>query len=465
MIAGINGFDPVIPPPKWEGLEKLSQPVLPVLAEFVHGCSKDPATRTASVTQFVTSLCQLTGRSMTAQMPSTIVINAHDLVPDATDLLAALMVANPDDSGPRVCRISGTPAQAAGSMAAAIIKKENLGKANAYNASIRLDLENRYFAAQRSAFGYGPSRCYAEAWHDTFKLITDRKDELILRIDRPQDRAAFRKDVLGGADRLRQPLGYGKGLELVRKHIALSGSFPVSLWDSELASGIVGLGLPLLMLPSVAKTSPDIANEVIFNFITTVLPGAFTGRVEEPNNLIPDPWFEGYGRELRLRLRHMPADYEQAMQRLVRQLFPVCLRIAEWCGNYSGSNPKEIIALTFDLCAHATRGLVLSVAGLAWHGLGIDAGCPPEKVAPVLEYLRSREVITRSELLSGTRLDKNERNRMVECLAAEDLARVDGKTITATSYAEFVESLHRRKTLPEPANHWAAVAGRKPSAV
>ena len=54
---------------------------------------------------------------------------------------------------------------------------------------------------------------------------------------------------------------------------------------------------------------------------------------------------------------------------------------------------------------------------------------------------------------------------MVECLAAEDLARVDGKTITATSYAEFVESLHRRKTLPEPANHWEAVAGRKPSAV
>jgi hypothetical protein len=466
MMEDMDRIDQVIPPPKWEGLEKLSQPVLPVLAEFVHGCSKDPATRTASVTQFVTSLCQLTGRSMTAQMPSTIVINAHDLVPDATDLMASLMVANPNGSGPRVHKegyFQGTPEQAPGAMAAAIKEKQGL-KVNAYNASIHRDLEERYFAAQRTGFGYGPSRRYAEAWHDTFGLITDRKDEVILRIDRPQDRAAFRKDVLGGAKRLRQPLGYGKGLELVSKHIALSGSFPASLWDTQLASGIVGLGLPLLMLPSVAKTSPEIANKAIFDFVTAVLPGAFSQRVEEPNNLIPDPWFEGYGRELRLRLRHMHGDYEHAMQKLVRQLFPVCLRIAEWCGKYSGSNPKERMALTFDMCAHATRGLVLSVAGLAWHGLGIDAGCPPEKVAPVLEYLRTREVITRSELLSGTRLDKNERNRMVECLAAEDLIRIDGKIITATSYAEFVESLHRRKALPEPINHWAAVASRKPSA-
>jgi hypothetical protein len=77
------------------------------------------------------------------------------------------------------------------------------------------------------------------------------------------------------------------------------------------------------------------------------------------------------------------------------------------------------MALTYDLCAHATRGLVLSIAGLAWHGLGIDAGCSREKVARVLNYLRIREPMTRSELLRGAHLEKRERDLLVECLTAE----------------------------------------------
>jgi hypothetical protein len=220
MMPGMDGFDPVTPPVRWEGLKKLKQPALPVLAEFVHGSSKDPATRTASVTLLVTSLCQLTGRRMTARMPSVVVVNAHDLVPDATDLLASMIVANPEGSGPRVCKegffMSGTPDQAPRAMAAAIIEKQDLGKVTAHNASVHHDIEERYFAAQRTGFGYGPSRRYAEAWHDSFDLMTDREDEVILRIDEPQDRAAFRKDVIGGAKRLRQPLGYGTGLSRSR---------------------------------------------------------------------------------------------------------------------------------------------------------------------------------------------------------------------------------------------------------
>ena len=462
MIPSINRFNPVTPPVRWEGLEKSNEPALPVLAEFVHGCSKDPATRTASVTLLVTSLCQLTGRSMTGRMPSTIVVNAHDLVPDATDLLASMIVANPHDSGPRVYKegyfMTGTPKQAPKAMVVAIHEKQALGKVSTYNASIHRDREERYFAAQRTGFGYGPSRGYAEAWNDSFGLITDGKDEVILRIDGPQDRAAFRKDVIGDAERLRQPLGYGKGLKLVPKHIALSGSLPASQWDAKLANGIVELGLPLLILPSVAKTPPEVANEAVLDFITASLPRSFSDRVEEPINLIPDPWFEGYGRELRMRLRHLPANYESTMQKLARQLFPVCLRIASWCGIYSGSSNEEILALTYDLCGHTLRGLVLSVAGLAWHGLGIDAGCSQQKVVRVLEYLRTREPMTKSELLRGAHLGKEERDGLLACLTAEGLIRVDGKIVTATSYVEFVEDLQVRKQFPEPVNHWAKVA-------
>ena len=79
------------------------------------------------------------------------------------------------------------------------------------------------------------------------------------------------------------------------------------------------------------------------------------------------------------------------MKKLARQLFPACLRIANWCGTFSEASTEEIIAMTKDLCGHALRGLVISVAGLAWHGLGFDAGCSRATVVRVLEYLRARK--------------------------------------------------------------------------
>ena len=464
MMNDSSEFNPVTPRPHWPKMEQLSQPALPVLADFVHRCSNDPATRTATVTLFVASLCQLAGRGMMARMPSVLVVNAHDLVPDATDLVASRMVANSQNSGPRVYYegrfMQGTPEQAPAFMARAILAKQQLGKVTPNNASVHQAQEKLYFDAQRTGFGHGPSRCYAKAWHDTFDLITDRGDKVILRIDAPQDQTAFRKDVIEAAIRLREPLGYGRGLKEVAKHIAISGSSPASQVDATLAKGIVELELPFLLLPSVAKTPPEIANKPIFDLIAASLPDSFTDPVEEPANLIQ----EGYGSELRMRLRHLPADYEYSMQKLARQLFPVCLRIASWCGKYSGSTNEEIMAVTDDLCGHALRGLVLSIAGLAWHGLGIDAGCPHPTTVRVLEYLRLREPMTMSELARGAHLAKKERDLLVERLRAEDLIRVEGKIVTATSYAEFVESLHQRKEFPEPQNHWAKVSKKAQAA-
>jgi|GEM_PF-1773786 len=468
-MIGMSHFDPATPPLEWEGLEKFNQPALSVLAEFIEGCSTDPATRTTAVTLLVTSLWQLTGTSLTAQMPSTIVINAYDRTPDFADQLASLLVANQHGSEPRVYKegffMHGTPERAPGAMAKAITDKRELGEVTPYNAINHRHLEERYFAAQRTGFGYGHNRLYADAWHEHFGLITDHKDRVILRIDRPKDSAAFREDVLKGKERLRQPLGYGKGLELVPKNIALSGALPASQWNAQLAHAIVGLGIPVLMLPSVTKTPPEIANEEVFGVITAILPELSCRRVEEPTNLLPYPWFEGYGAELRRRLRHLPANYEFAMQRMVRQLFPVCLWIVERCGKLSRASTGEILALTYDLCAHATRGLVLSIAGLAWHGLGIDTGCPQQEAVRVLEYLRTRNPMTLSELLRGAHLEKAKRDLLVERLLAENLIRVDRKIVTATSYAEFVEQLYAQKTFPEPMSHWAAeIASKGPSA-
>jgi hypothetical protein len=46
----------------------------------------------------------------------------------------------------------------------------------------------------------------------------------------------------------------------------------------------------------------------------------------------------------------------------------------------------------------------------------------------------------------------------VKCFAAQDLVKIDGKLVTATTYPEFVEALYAREEFPEPPKHWKATA-------
>jgi hypothetical protein len=61
--------------------------------------------------------------------------------------------------------------------------------------------------------------------------------------------------------------------------------------------------------------------------------------------------------------------------------------------------------------------------------------------------------MSRSEILRSAHLKKGERDMMLERFAAEDLVRVDGKTVTATTFAEFVAAIHSRPALPEADNY------------
>jgi hypothetical protein len=74
--------------------------------------------------------------------------------------------------------------------------------------------------------------------------------------------------------------------------------------------------------------------------------------------------------ELRGRLRHLPANYEYCIHKLARQIFPVCQRIAGCCGQTAPA--REVEALWLELCMYTLRGLILSIARLAWHVLGFD---------------------------------------------------------------------------------------------
>ena len=453
-------FEQLPSPVSWPKLKQLNVPHHRALAEFLHG-EMDSATRTTAVTTLVMSLWQLTGRRMSHRLPSLVLVNAEGSDPDPSDRLASLLLAVHGGSAPGIYQeglfMGGKPEQAPRAMAKAVKEMQEMGAVTVANASIRSDLEQRYFDAQRTGFGRGAIRCYADAWHDVFYLITDRKGELILRLDSQADRETFHQDVLEKSDKLRAPIGYGPGLQLAQKATAVSGAIPVGMWDAGFAGAVVELGLPMFFLPSIAMTEPDYGNLPFLEMLSSILPKAFDRPVDEPANLIPEPWFEQYGKELRKRLHHLPADYEYSIQKLAREITPVCQRIAGWCSE--GASPLEAEALWLELCMHTLRGLVLSIAGLAWHGLGFDTGCSRSKTLKVLERLRDNESMTMSELLRGKAcLKKNERDFLIDRFTEENLVRVDGKTVAATSYLEFVTALYARPELPLPVDLMATVA-------
>jgi hypothetical protein len=146
------------------------------------------------------------------------------------------------------------------------------------------------------------------------------------------------------------------------------------------------------------------------------------------------------------------------MQRMARQIFPVSLRLANWAGKYSGASGEESEAIARDLCAHALRGLAISVAGLAWHGYGLNDGIPRQEAMRVLDNIRATGPMSHSDVARGNRISKETRNQLVKCFAAQDLVKIDGKLVTATTYPEFVEALYAREEFPEPPKHWKATA-------
>lgn len=118
------------------------------------------------------------------------------------------------------------------------------------------------------------------------------------------------------------------------------------------------------------------------------------------------------------------------------------------------ATPKHIGDLYWNLHTRAFRGITLGVAALAWHCLGFDPGCPRDKAMKVLRDLRTKGSMSSSDILRyGHLKDKEQRNVLVKCLTAEGLIRIEGTTIRATTFAEFVDTLHSRPELPPTTDH------------
>jgi hypothetical protein len=464
MIAP-DAFRTRLEPGKWPKLEQASETMHKALADFIHGGDADSAGRTVAVSTLLFSLWQLSGSSMTLQPPSLVLINAHDgggIAP--MDALAAQLVKTGNYHGPQVHRegmfAHGTPKQARPAMANALENREERRQHATFpwvEQQVQT-LEECFYAAQRTGFGHGRTRSYGGAWDEIFGLITERDCQVILRLDSDGDRAAFRQHVIGDPLKLQAALGYGPGLTTVSKRLCVSGALKPSEWDRELAEHTLGLGMAMIFLPDPVRKPCVDSLHPTFETMTSMLPRVRANALEDPANFVSGPWFARYATYLRSRLRSLPDDYDFLMQRMARQIFPVSLRLANWAGKYSGASGEESEAIARDLCAHALRGLAISVAGLAWHGYGLNDGIPRQEAMRVLDNIRATGPMSHSDVARGNRISKETRNQLVKCFAAQDLVKIDGKLVTATTYPEFVEALYAREEFPEPPKHWKATA-------
>ncbi len=451
-----------------EELLALNKPMHEVLADFIHGCSPDPDTRTVATTALLLSLWQLQGRALTPEVPSMLLLQAGEPTDDPIDQFIRGLVYDAAENKPRIQTkgpFMGAPIDLAPTaMKNAFLKRQELDRNLPVDGSERYyeakNAEEKFHAARLTAFGHGSSRPYAKAWHPEYGLLTDEDNQIILRLNDDEDRAAFCNDVVNDTGKLAFAKGIGPNLFMVPKRVSLSGSLTPGNWKGETAGMSISLGWPLFALPHFADAPLTTGNKTTLQSLSMIWKNTSIPPVSASPCLPVSDWINAYQTALRRRLTMLPGGYEFTVLQAVHQLDGVCDRIVNFAAD-SETGLEERVALYQDLYQHALRCMVIGVAGLSWYGHGLCLGPEgdPLRVGAVklLKYLREKSPTSKSVILQNCHLKKHQRDVLLEHLAAEDLVRVDGATVSATTFSEFVRALYKREEFPQVTNHWAKV--------
>lgn len=459
-------YDPFQHPGSWEPptkLEELGEPPHRVLARLIHGCAPDGATRTATATALLLSLWQLHGRKLTDPSPSLLLVSAEGPGDDPINQLAGDLVYHEGENKP-VRRTRGPYAFIPVEKAAQVMQsayQEHLelqNKSGADALSLR-DARWKFQSACQTACGAGHCRSYVQAWHDDYGLLTDRDDQIILRLHTKDDREALRQDMYQNPDKLMKPRGLNMELSRVVKHFSLSGALGIGEVRPPLK--LIDHGHPILFLPHRARDPLVISHRAALDAFVHNWRAIGVDPVKSSPRLPETDWIHTYRDALRRRLAHLPADYEFVLSQLLRQLFGVCDRLASFAGVFGLQAPENEMGILFrDLYHHALRGITLSVAGLSWFGLGLPLGPTSEphrqKVLKLIENLRSGTTVTSTDLLKNYHLKAAERDALLDRLEEEGLIKREGNRIVATRYREFVDHLYAREEFPAVENAWPA---------
>ncbi len=454
-----NPFSPEQAGPLPEKLKQLDRPMHEAFADFIHGCSTDPATRTAATAALVLSLWQLSGRALTPHPPSMLLIRPAENGPDSIDGFVRALIHNERNNEPRVQTegpfLNAPIDRAPRAMQNAVITRRNLGEQIPTGTpGMRLEAERaeeKFRAAQRTGHGYGRCRSYGKAWHPDYGLLTDGSDPLILRLNDDEDRSGFCHDLVEDPGKIVFPQGLGTNLFPTTKTVLISGAMTTDLWTGKLARPMLQSGMPFFVVPHVADAP---LRDTEFNQLqcfATIWENTPLPAVETALRLPGSDWVRRYHVALRKRLAVLPVPAEFPVLQAIHQLEEVCKRIV---GLAWGPHTTEGVAFALyqDLYHHTVRGLVVGIASHLWFGVGLMPGEErvemQKKAARLLYRLRREGPATKTDLLKNFHLFAPERDLLLEELAGQGLLRVDGDSVAATSYREFVEGLYASEELP-----------------
>ncbi|MEI7912957.1 MAG: hypothetical protein WCK77_25330 [Verrucomicrobiota bacterium] len=418
-------------------------------AASIHGSAGDEPTRCMAAATLVTTLWQVVGRAMPFQAPSFLLVNAGGLEEDPLDKLAST------NTGPGLVTSGNSGEHTTRNrrvMVGLIIDRNRIQKENpaALERHVR-QCQPVFKEARSQAFGNGRAGHYAERMDAQLGLVTDRADDVILRLDRPADHERFRNDLRDHPQRLHQPTGYNDVMKRVPKLAYVAGSLGPAQWDEALVTDIVGKGMPLLFLPHTANQPLNIIGKDDLNIVSwTLASGGMAAATASVPDLPASACFAACEARLRSRLRHFPATYEFFILRSIRELGVVCAGLVAFIGQ-RGSTTTERDSLYQDLHLMCVRAVTLGVESLAYHGHGFDACCPRGEAMKVLSYIREKGEVSRRDLQRRfVCFTADERDEVLESLAAEGLLELDARRVRAVPLAGFIGSLSSRACLGEP---------------
>lgn len=428
--------------------EQTSEPAYLALEDFICNCSNDPETRESMTSALVLDLWQLGARGNKNQLPSTVLVPTANK--DTDFILNALHqlsnyhreIQHPI---PPTINYGPNPADYASfKMQSAV---QALDQYQAEFAPVT-ELEKDYHEARIIGYGTGDVAPYVRGWDRALGLVTDQRNAIHLHLHEQEDWNAFRRDLENEPGKLNAPTGIGQQLQVVDKAMSFTGTLPADQLDYELVDSMLNLGLPIFFQPhSCTEPLRGLDNKYLTHFV---------GRMRAiPDLLIcnftqlPEDKLVGYYQNwIWQRLSKLPARYRFGVMETVHQLQGVCEQLAIFShpSPYQYNGSSKIKALARNLFTCVLRSIALSLAFLAWHGLGIEPGCSVRTTRKVLKLLRedggsvSRRDVQRFVGFSTA----TKRDQVLEELENQGLVTLDDNLVSATTMPEFIQNIQEQ---------------------
>jgi len=413
---------------------------LNALISLITNYEDDHLLQNTTVTAIVFSIWQLTSRGTSLPAPSLMLIKPEQVDSCATyNLLDKLTPTNnyyyTGSEGLEPCSVD---------QASALMKiYYNQRKNNLNETKVEA-----FHKVREIGYGQGIKCPYAAVWHPKLGLITDNRDGIILTLASEKDITTFRDDVSEHSPKLISPKGPGGDLEMQFKTISVLGSIPQKHFNSNFVTSLLEHGSVSLYLPCLKSDTTDIENLQAIKTTVHIMQNALIinaliinakSRVINTNH----PWFRSYYNYLYSRLEHLPLACRFPILTTLHQLHQVCAKIVAEAVRFYTSLPAIADKLAMTLLMHSVRGLTLSIAGLAWVGVGFTTSCNSKQLEKTLKVLRAHESISRRDLHRKARFKTAAcRDLILTELESEGLVSLKGNSVIAITLEQFTRSLH-----------------------